>query len=113
MFTDVGVSDYQVGVNQVEAAITDDTGAILVPNLIGNVPDWPRLREVADDQDLVLVEDSCDAIGPTIDGEPTGTYTDVTTTSFYESHIITSLGAGGMITVDDRAQRDRLRVLRK
>jgi CDP-6-deoxy-D-xylo-4-hexulose-3-dehydrase len=112
VFTDVGIPDYQVDVDQVEDAITEETGAIMVPNLIGNVPDWPRLREIADEHDLVLVEDSCDVIGATIDGNPTGTYTDITTTSFYESHIITSLGAGGMIMVDDTEARNRLRVLR-
>jgi CDP-6-deoxy-D-xylo-4-hexulose-3-dehydrase len=55
VFTDVGISDYQIDVDQVEEAITDDTSAIMAPNLLGNVPDWSRLRELADKHDLVLI----------------------------------------------------------
>lgn len=84
----------------------------MIPNLLGNVPEMERLRVLADEHDLVYVEDSADTIGATIGGEPTGTYSDISTTSFYGSHVITAFGGGGMVSVNEADARDRLRVLR-
>lgn len=97
VFIDIEVGSYQIRIDKIEEAVTPDTEAILVPALAGNIPDWPRLREIADEQDLYLIEDSCDTIGATIQGEPTGVFTDVSTTSFYGSHVITAFGGGGMV----------------
>ena len=52
--------------------ITPKTKAILVPNLVGGVPDWDRLRAIADTHKLILVEDSCDTLGAKLRGRPTG-----------------------------------------
>lgn len=112
VFTDVGLGDYQVDVAQVEQAISPETGALMIPNLLGNVPDMARLRALADEHDLVYIEDSADTIGAKVDDEPTGTYSDISTTSFYGSHVITAFGSGGMVSVDEEEARDRLRVLR-
>ena len=54
-----------------------DTRAILVPNLIGNAPDWDRIRAIADAHGLQVIEDSCDALGATLRGTPTGTRSDI------------------------------------
>jgi CDP-6-deoxy-D-xylo-4-hexulose-3-dehydrase len=89
------------------------TRAILVPNLIGNVPDWDRIRALADAHDLVVVEDSCDALGSTLRGTPTGTRSDISVTSFALSHIITAAGTGGMVCVDDDELVDRCLLLRR
>ena len=51
--------------------------AILAPNLIGNCPDWDRIREIADRHDLQVIEDSCDCLGATLRGTPTGTRSDI------------------------------------
>ena len=79
------------------------TRAILAPNLIGNAPDWDRIRAIADRHDLRVVEDSCDALGLTLRGTPTGERADISLTSFALSHIITAAGTGGMVCVDDDA----------
>lgn len=112
VFVDIEPATYQANLDQVAAAVSADTEAILVPNLVGNVPDWKRLREIADDHNIFLVEDSADTLGATIDGEPTGSFADISTTSFYASHVITALGGGGMVCTDESAHMDRMKKLR-
>ena len=104
---------YCVDVDRVEEMITPATGALLFPNLIGNAPDWDRLRAIADRHGLPLVEDSCDTLGPTLHGRPTGERTTMTVTSFANSHIITCGGNGGMLLLDDEDLRDRAVMLRR
>ena len=69
-------------VEQIEAAIGPRTTAILAPNLIGNCPDWDVIRDIADRHDLVVIEDSCDCLGATLRGTPTGARSDMSVTSF-------------------------------
>jgi len=112
-FVDVEPDTYNIDVERVEAAVTPSTRAILAANLIGNVPDWDALRAIADHHGLWLIEDSCDAMAPTLRGTPTGTRSDLTVTSFASSHIITCAGGGGMLMLDDEALRDRAILLRR
>jgi CDP-6-deoxy-D-xylo-4-hexulose-3-dehydrase len=113
VFVDVEPDAYNVDVDAIESMIGPRTKAILVPNLIGNVPDWDRIRPVADEHGLRVIEDSCDALGSTLRGTPTGTRTDISVTSFALSHIITAAGTGGMVCVDDPELADRCLLLRR
>src|SRR4051794_34399882 len=113
VFVDVEPDTYNVDVDAIEDMIGPRTRAILVPNLIGNVPDWDRIRGIADAHDLLVVEDSCDALGSTLRGEPTGTRSDISVTSFALSHIITAAGTGGMVCLDDDELVDRCLLLRR
>ena len=70
------------------------------------------LREIADAHGLKVVEDSCDALGLTLRGTPTGTRADISLTSFALSHIITAAGTGGMVCVDDEDLAEMIRELR-
>ena len=112
-FVDVERDTYQIDVDAIEAMVGPRTKAILAPNLIGNAPDWDRIRAIADTHGLQVVEDSCDALGLTLRGTPTGTRADMTVTSFALSHIITAAGTGGMICLDDDALIDRALLLRR
>jgi CDP-6-deoxy-D-xylo-4-hexulose-3-dehydrase len=98
---DVVLDKYQIDLNKLERMIGPKTRAILVPNLVGGVPDWDRLRQIADKHKLILVEDSCDTLGAELRGKATGTRADITVTSFSIFHIITCLGNGGLVAVDD------------
>lgn len=110
-FVDVGIGSYLLNIDQVEAMITPRTRAMLVPSLFGNIPDLPRLQAIAKKHNLYLIEDSCDTLGATIDGQPTGIWSDISTTSFYASHIVTAAGEGGMIMVNRPDWHDQLRML--
>lgn len=111
VFVDVEEGTYLANIDQIEAAITSKTKAIIIPSLLGNVPDLARLKRIAKKHSLYLIEDSCDTIGASFDGKPTGSYTDATTTSFYASHIITAAATGGMVCFSDDALARRAKVL--
>ncbi len=112
-FVDVTPDTFQIDVDAIEEMIGPRTRAILAPNLIGNAPDWDRIRQIADRHGLAVVEDSCDALGLTLRGTPTGTRADISLTSFALSHIITAAGTGGMVCFDDDALADRALLLRR
>lgn len=113
VFIDVEPDTYNVDVDAMERLVGPDTRAVLIPNLVGNAPDWDRIRELADRHGLAVIEDSCDALGATLRGTPTGTRSDLSVTSFAASHIITAAGNGGMVLLDDEALRDRGLLLRR
>ncbi|HYE23347.1 MAG TPA: aminotransferase class I/II-fold pyridoxal phosphate-dependent enzyme [Candidatus Paceibacterota bacterium] len=110
VFVDIDEGTYLANIDQIEAAITPKTGAIMIPSLLGNIPDWERLRKIAKKHKIPLVDDSCDTIGATFDGKPTGEYTDISVTSFYASHIITAAATGGMVCVKDDSLARRARI---
>jgi CDP-4-dehydro-6-deoxyglucose reductase, E1 len=113
VLVDVELDTFNADVNAIEELITPSTGAILLPNLIGNTPDWDAVRSIGDRHGLKIIEDSCDALGPRLRSSPTGTRSDFSVTSFASSHIITCAGGGGMIMMDDDAMRDRALLLRR
>lgn len=112
VFADIEEAKYTINIDQVEKLITKKTKALMIPLLLGNVPDIKRLSQIAKKYNLYLIEDSCDTVGATYNGKPTGTYTDITTTSFFGSHIITAGGNGGMIMVNRDDWKNKLKVLR-
>ena len=112
VFVDVEPETYVVNIDQVEQSITDKTKALMIPSLLGNVPDLKRLRKIADDNNLIFVEDSADTLGATFDGIPTGKFSDISTTSFYGSHIITAAGEGGMICCNNKKWDEKFKILR-
>ena len=97
IFIDSNLTSYVPTVEDILDAITEDTKAIMVPNLIGNKPDWALLKaglELMGRQDIYVIEDSADTVTYTKDS-------DVSTTSFYASHVITAGGMGGMVMFND------------
>ena len=112
-FVDVEPDTYNIDPARIADAITPRTRAILAANLIGNVPDWDEIRRLADLHGLTVIEDSCDALGPSLRGRPTGERSDMSLTSFASSHIITCAGSGGMLMLDDVGLRDRAILLRR
>jgi CDP-6-deoxy-D-xylo-4-hexulose-3-dehydrase len=111
-FVDVESDTLNIDAEQVEALIGPKTRALMVPNLIGNLPDWSRLRALADQHGLIVIEDSADTIGTLYDGSATGGLTDISTTSFYASHVVTCAGFGGMLCASEFEVIERARLLR-
>ena len=109
---DVEPDTYQIDIDRIEANITPLTKAMLIPNLVGGMPDWDRLRAIADRHGLKIIEDSADTLGGTFRGTPAGTRSDISITSFSIFHIITCLGNGGLVAVNDPALWDRALMLR-
>jgi len=102
IFVDVDLNAYVPTVEDIINAVTPDVKAIMVPNLIGNKPDWKLLKSELKEinrEDIIIIEDSADTISFTED-------TDISTTSFYASHLITAGGMGGMVMFNDEKLRD-------
>ena len=112
VFVDVEPLTYNIDVSQIEEQITKKTVAILAPNLMGNLCDWPTIRKIANKYNLIVIEDSADTLGATINGKSSGFYSDMSITSFYGSHIINCAGNGGALAVNDHKVIKRAKLLR-
>ena len=112
VFVDVEPLTYCINANEIEKVITTNTVAILAPNLMGNLCDWPEIRKIADKYNLIIIEDSADTIGATINGKSSGTYSDMSITSFYGSHIINCAGNGGALLLNDKKIAEKAKLLR-
>ena len=112
-FVDVKPYTYCIDEEKIEEMINKKTVAILAPNLMGNICDWITIKKIADKYNLVVIEDSADTLGATFKGDiPTGTYTDMSITSFYGSHIINCAGNGGALAINDDDLMKKAKLLR-
>lgn len=112
VFVDVEPDTFNIDVAAIESALSAKTRAIVVPSLIGNLPDWDRIAALAKARGLVVVEDSADTLGATLRGTSTGTRSDISTTSFYGSHVINCAGNGGMLCMNRTEWAEEARLLR-
>lgn len=107
VFVDVEPDTYVIDPDRIEAMISPKTKALMIPNLIGNLADWNTLKRIAEKHGLSTIEDSADTIGSLLDGAPTGSRSDIATTSFYASHVMTGAGFGGMVCFNNDHQFGR------
>ena len=112
VFVDIELNTLQIDVKLIEKKINPKTKGIIIPNLIGNIPDWRKLRQLANKYRLKVIEDSADTLGATINRKPTGIYSDISITSFYGSHVISCAGNGGMFLTNNKKYYERAKVLR-
>jgi len=117
----LGLIPYFIGVEKnkfladpshIEKCINKKTVAIMIPNLLGNIADWKKIHSIAKKHKLKVIEDSADTIGYTIDKKNAGKYSDITTNSFYASHIINGAGTGGIVCFNDFKLYQRAKLLR-
>ena len=111
-FIDVGKNTFVANLDQIKKAINKKTKAIMIPNLLGNVPDWKKIFLLAKKNKLKIIEDSADTIGYKLNKKNLGNYSDITTNSMYASHIITGAGFGGMICFNDKKIYNKAKLLR-
>ncbi len=111
VFIDVKPGTYQIDLDKIESRITKKTRVLMIPSLIGNLPDLKKLKSIARKYGLYFIEDSCDTLGASFYRKPTGYYSDISTTSFYASHIITAAGTGGMVCFHKPGLAKRAKIL--
>jgi len=99
VFIDVDVPTYNVDVNQLESALSERTRAVMLAHTLGNPFNLEAVTEFCKQHNLWLVEDCCDAVGATYNGQPVGRFGDIATVSFYPAHHIT-MGEGGAVLTD-------------
>ena len=98
--------------SQIEKCINKKTVALMIPNLLGNIADWKQIYQIAKKYNLKIIEDSADTIGYTVNNKNLGQYSDITTNSFYASHIINGAGTGGIVCFNDFNLYERAKLLR-
>jgi CDP-6-deoxy-D-xylo-4-hexulose-3-dehydrase len=111
-FVDVEINKFIINVEKIEKSINKNTKAIIVPNLLGNIPNYKKIIEIAKKYSLKVIEDSADTIGYSINGKNFGKFSDISTTSFYASHIVTGAGFGGMVCFNDKKLYEEAKILR-
>ena len=111
-FIDVDKNTFVANINQIEKAINKKTKVIMIPNLLGNVPDWKKIFTFAKKNKIKIIEDSADTIGYKLHKKNLGKYSDITTNSMYASHIITGAGFGGIVCFNDKKLYNQAKLLR-
>lgn len=101
VFVDVDIPTYNIDPKLIEAAVSDKTRIIMIAHTLGNPFDLTEVRRIADKYNLWLVEDCCDALGSTYNGQKVGTFGDLATVSFYPAHHIT-MGEGGAVFTNSK-----------
>lgn len=101
VFVDIEVGTYNIDVSKIEDAITKKTKAIMIAHTLGNPFNLEKILEITKKHGLFLIEDNCDALGSRYNGKNTGTFGDISTSSFYPAHHIT-MGEGGAVNVNNR-----------
>ena len=115
VFVDVTIPQYNINAEQLEAALSDKTKAVMIAHTLGNPFDLKAVKAFCDLHNLWLVEDNCDALGSqyTMNGETkfTGTIGDIGTSSFYPPHHMT-MGEGGAVYTNNPLLHKIIRSLR-
>lgn len=100
VFVDVDIPTYNIDIEMMRKAITPKTKCIFLAHTLGNPFDLDSVMELAEQHDLWVIEDNCDAFGSEYKGKKTGSIAHISTISFYPAHHITT-GEGGAICTND------------
>lgn len=100
VFVDVDIPTYNIDIEKMRAAITPKTRCIFLAHTLGNPFDIDAVMKLAQEFDLWVIEDNCDAFGSEYKGKKTGSFAHLSTISFYPAHHITT-GEGGAICTND------------
>ena len=114
VFVDIELDTLNINLEQAERAIANDPyiKVITFAHVLGNPPNMDQVMALVDRYRLVLLEDCCDALGSTYDGQPLGSYGLMASCSFYPAHHMT-MGEGGFVAVSDYQQEVILRSFRE
>ena len=111
-FIGVEENKFLADTSHIEKCINKKTVALMIPNLLGNIADWKKINLIAKKYKLKIIEDSADTIGYKVNNKNLGKYSDITTNSFYASHIINGAGTGGIVCFNDKNLYQKAKLLR-
>jgi len=113
VFVDVTIDDgvYNIDCSQLSAALSDKTKAVMLAHTLGNPFDLAKVKAFCEKHNLWLIEDNCDALGSKYNGQYTGTFGDIGTSSFYPPHHIT-MGEGGAVYTNNPLLNKIIRSMR-
>ena len=98
VFVDVDIPTYNIDVEMIRKAISPKTRCIFIAHTLGNPFNIDAIMELAEENNLWVIEDNCDAFGSKYKGKKTGSFGHLSTISFYPAHHITTGEGGGICT---------------
>ena len=111
VFIDCELGTYDATAENIHAAVSPKTRAIVMAHALGNPFNLDAVMNIARENNLFVIEDSCDAVGATYDGKPVGSFGDLSTASFYPAHHVT-MGEGGCVQAKSASMRKIVESLR-
>jgi len=111
-FVEPNINNFNIDIDELERAITDNTKVILPVHLYGQISPMKEIMKLADKHDLLVLEDCAQAHGAMIDGKKAGSWGDAGAFSFYPGKNLGALGDGGAITTNDQDLANVLRAMR-
>jgi dTDP-4-amino-4,6-dideoxygalactose transaminase len=111
VFVDIRPDTYNMDAEKLSEAITSKTKAIIPVHLFGQCAEIDRICQIAADHDLIVIEDAAQAIGAAYHSRPAGSWGSIGCFSFYPTKNLGGMGDGGMLTANDAATADKLRLL--
>ncbi|MFZ2410165.1 MAG: DegT/DnrJ/EryC1/StrS family aminotransferase, partial [Candidatus Methanoperedens sp.] len=111
VFVDIDPDTLNIDVQRIEDAITKDTKAILPVHVFGQPCEMDAIMEIAEEHNLAVIEDACEAIGAEYNGRKAGTFGDASVFAFYPNKQMTT-GEGAMIVTDDDELANMFRSMR-
>lgn len=105
VFVDIDIGTYNIDVSQLEEAWSPKTRAVFIAHTLGNPFDLDTVMAFAKRHDLFVIEDACDALDSTYNGQMVGTFGDLSTYSFYPPHHITTGEGGAVLTKNSQLFR--------
>lgn len=99
VFIDVQYPSLEINIELLKKAISERTKVIMIAHALGNPFDAEEVAKIAKENNIWFIEDNCDSLGSRINGKLTGTFSDISTVSFYPAHHIT-MGEGGCVLTD-------------
>ncbi len=112
VFVDIDPISYNIDAHKIEAVVTEKTKAIIPVHLYGQAAEMDKIREVADQHNVAIVEDAAQAIGATYDGKKVGELGDTACFSFFPTKNLGAYGDGGMVITNSEDVAEKIRVLR-
>ena len=110
-FVDIDLNTFNLDLNELKNAISENTKAIFTVNLLGNPNDFDKLIKICDENNLILIEDNCESMGAKYKGKYAGTFGVCGTFSTFYSHHMATM-EGGMILTDDAELNDIMKSIR-
>ncbi|MBN4049067.1 DegT/DnrJ/EryC1/StrS family aminotransferase [archaeon AH-315-M20] len=112
VFVDIEEDTFNINPEKIKDKITEKTKAIVTVDLYGHLCDYEKISEIAKENNLAIIEDSCQAIDANYKGKKAGSFGDIGTLSFYATKNITC-GEGGMITTNNEEYAENVKLFRQ
>jgi CDP-6-deoxy-D-xylo-4-hexulose-3-dehydrase len=112
VFVDIEIDTLNLDLKQLEKAAEQGAKILTFAHVLGNPPNMAKVMEIVNKYKLILLEDCCDALGSTYNGQPLGSFGELASCSFYPAHHIT-MGEGGFVVCKTKEQEVVVRSFRE